>query len=88
MQNVTMTIDYCFQALRVRPGGAIAINSEDPPPPFVAFEPVIPSGFPAAIINEYPAQLALLAYPPPASQDHRSNALLCAFASCLCFSLR
>jgi hypothetical protein len=73
-QNVTMTIDYCFQTLRVRPGGAIAVNSEDPPPPFVAFEPLIPSGFPATIINEYPAQLALLMYPPPASQDLRPAA--------------
>jgi hypothetical protein len=73
-QNVTMTIDYCFQTLRVRPGGAIAINSEDPPPPFVAFEPLIPSGLSATIINEYPAQLALLAYPPPASQDLRPAA--------------
>ncbi|MDK9716468.1 MAG: hypothetical protein OEL57_01000 [Trichlorobacter sp.] len=73
-QNVTMTIDYCFQTLRVRPGGAIAINSEDPPPPFVAFEPIIASGFPANIITEYPAQLALLTYPLPASQNLRPAA--------------
>ncbi len=70
-QNVTMTLDYCFQTLRIRPGGAIAINSEDPPPPFVPFEPVLPSGFPANILQEYPSQVALLAYPLPVSQDLR-----------------
>ena len=69
-QNVAMTLDYCFQTLRIRPGGAIAINCEDPPPPFVEFEPIL-SGFPADLLQEYPAQLALLAYPLPASQDLR-----------------
>lgn len=57
-QNVTMTLDYCFQSLRIRPGGAIAVNSEDPPPPFFPFDPTLPPGFPADIFFECPSQVA------------------------------
>ena len=70
-QNVTMTLDYCFQSLRIRPGGAIAINSEDPPPPFFPFEPAVPRGFPTDIFLEYPSQVASLAYPLSRAEDLR-----------------
>lgn len=72
-QNVTMTLDYCFQSLRIRPGGAIAINSEDPPPPFFPFEPALPSGFPVDTFMEYPSQIALLAQPLTPAEDLRPS---------------
>jgi hypothetical protein len=70
-QNVTMTLDYCFQSLRIRPGGAIALNSEDPPPPFFPFEPAVPAGLPADILQEYPSQAVSLAYPLRQAEDLR-----------------
>ncbi len=73
-QNVTMTLDYCFQSLRIRPGGAIAINSEDPPPPFFPFDlPVLP-GFSADALIKYPAQIASFIYPLNATEDLRPAA--------------
>ncbi|GEM_PF-1230579 len=70
-QNVTMTLDYCFQSLRIRPGGAIAINCADPSPPFVPFSPSIAKRFSEDSLLEYPAQLAILNYPFTASDDLR-----------------
>ncbi len=70
-QNVTMTLDYCFQSLRIRPGGAIAMNSEEPPPPFFPFEPAVPPGFPSDIFLEYPSQIISLALPLAKTEDLR-----------------
>ena len=73
-QNVIMTLDYCFQTLRIRPGGAIAINTEDPAPPFVPFQALIPAGYPPGVALNYPAQTALLLHPFSATEDLRPSA--------------
>lgn len=70
-QNVTMTLDYCFQSLRIRPGGAVAVNSEDPPPPFFPFDPGIPPGISAEVFMEHPSQIASLLYQLSAAEDLR-----------------
>ncbi len=70
-QNVTMTLDYCFQSLRIRPGGAIAINCSEPYPPFVPFVPSISGKFSEEILLEYTAQLSILQYPFSSSDDLR-----------------
>jgi hypothetical protein len=64
--NLNMTIDYCFQSLRVRPTEAIMLNPREMPEettsllsvPFKSLSPLVLAGIPREIVSEYLAPLA------------------------------
>lgn len=69
-QNVSMTLDYCFQTLRVRPEKNLALNGTEPSPPLAVFTPpefqVAPE-----VIQSHLALIAALAFPPATTEDLR-----------------
>jgi len=69
LQNISMTLDYCFQALRIRPTITIALNASEPPSPMKKFEPPEEIQRQSDISFEYQHLLAALAYPLPKEQQ-------------------
>ncbi len=74
-QNVTMTLDYCFQSLRMRPSKVITLNSageEDPDAPPPRLVPLPQPDFVAAnpqLLQQYMIPLALAAIEQPATNS-------------------
>ncbi|CAH2032360.1 hypothetical protein [Trichlorobacter ammonificans] len=72
-QNVTMTLDYCFQTLRMRPERVIALNMpqeddpEGPPPRMTALSAIPGIVADAELLQHYLVPLALATLPVQAS---------------------
>jgi len=76
-QNVSMTMDYCFQALRVRPGRVLVLNpftplDENAPPPHLehlALPAKLQVGLPPIVMQEYQVPFLLAGWPMPATAN-------------------
>ncbi len=76
-QNVAMTLDYCFQSLRVRPNRVLVLNPSQPlddsaPPPRLeplSLPPQFQGGKHATLMTDYQAPFLLAAWPMPATAD-------------------
>lgn len=76
-QNVAMTMDYCFQSLRVRPGHVLVLNPAQPfdesaPPP--RLEPLqlpeaLQAGLAPVIMQDYQVPFLLASWPMPATAN-------------------
>lgn len=76
--NVSMTQDFCFQSLRVRPAHTVAINSTDQQTTMTPLETGLCQTYPD-LIQEYLPLLAAMTLPSPATDDLRPNDYLQAF---------
>ena len=81
IQNITMTLDYCFQALRVRPSRTIVLNcGQDAqlPKPLTLFTPegIIPVSH--ELQQEYLPNLAVIAFMAKSKKDLRPKNYLIA----------
>jgi hypothetical protein len=81
IQNITMTLDYCFQALRVRPSRTIALNGKQEvqlPLPLTPFTPlgIIPLSH--ELQQEYLPHLAVMAFMGTSKEDLRPKSYLTA----------
>ncbi|HXE96013.1 MAG TPA: hypothetical protein VN642_06390 [Dongiaceae bacterium] len=76
--NITMTLDYCFQTLRVRPSRTIAMNGGAVEPPLTLFSPenVMPAYH--ELQQEYLAHLAVMACMGKTKEDLRPDSYLTA----------
>jgi hypothetical protein len=70
-QNLTMTSDYCAQALRVRPERSVSTNTFQPPVPILPVELPDTAGIATDTIYQHLPALAALLYPLSASEDLR-----------------
>lgn len=76
-QNVAMTMDYCFQSLRIRPSRVVVLNpsethDETAPAPrlgHLELPPQLQTGLPPAIMQEYQVPFLLAAWPLPATAN-------------------
>lgn len=70
-QNLTMTSDYCAQALRVRPEQFVTTNTDQPPAPLLPAPLPDTAALATDTVYQYLPALAALLYPLPASEDLR-----------------
>ena len=74
-QNISMTLDYCFQSLRMRPGKVVLLNPRDeedpdlPPPRLIPLPPPAVITAEPAILLEYMIPLMLAAVPQSSTSD-------------------
>ncbi|HSR58372.1 MAG TPA: hypothetical protein VLL57_09285, partial [Candidatus Binataceae bacterium] len=74
-QSVSMTMDYCFQSLRLKPSHILVLNPQEeaeqdaPPPRLTPLEPPAAIVAPRETFQEYLVGLALAAYPIPTTAD-------------------
>ena len=73
LQHVSMTMDYCFQSLRVRPAQCLALNGGEAEAPLKSFDAPLVQAFPA-LRQEYLPLLAALNIPTCDTEDLRPAA--------------
>jgi hypothetical protein len=73
LQHVSMTMDYCFQSLRVRPSQCLALNGGEAEAPLKAFDSPLVQAF-SALRQEYLPLLAALNISTSDTEDLRPAA--------------
>lgn len=75
-QNISMTLDYCFQSLRMRPGKVVLLNPRDgeqdpdlPPPRLIPLPPPAVISAEPSVLLEYMIPLMLAAVPQSSTSD-------------------
>jgi len=79
LQNITMTLDYCFQTLRVRPSRTITLNGGPVQPPLTPFTPAEAVPLSHELQQEYLPHLTVMAYMGKIKEDLRPESYLTAF---------
>lgn len=81
LQNITMTLDYCFQALRVRPSRTVALNGGEEvqlSPPLTPFTPTGIAPLSHELQEEYLPHLAVMAFMGRSKEDLRPKSYMTA----------
>lgn len=73
LQNISMTMDYCFQSLRVQPSKCLALNCGEAEAPLTAFDSPLIRDYPD-LSREYLPLLAVMSITTGAAEDLRPAA--------------
>lgn len=81
LHNINMTLDYCYQSLRVNPAKTIALNSgTEPPKPLSPFTSAMDLSAYQELLQEYLPHLAVMTCTDKAGEDLRPASYLMSHA--------